>query len=61
MASLVTVATEPEQGVGPFAAQAAEREVERVVVGCCSPESLFREALGGREQTSTGTVNRILP
>lgn len=43
------MATEPERGVGPFAAQAAEREVERVVVGCCSPKSLFREALGGRE------------
>ncbi len=48
-ASLVTVASEPEQSIGPFAAQADERELERVVVACCSPRSLFREALGGRE------------
>ena len=48
-ASLITVASEPEQSIGPFAAQADERELERVVVACCSPRSLFREALGGRE------------
>lgn len=48
VASLVTVASEPEKEIAEFARLADEQDVENVIIGCCASPELFEEALGAR-------------
>lgn len=47
-ASLVTVATQPEEEIAAFAEEAEQQGVEQVVVGCCADRSIFEKALKGK-------------
>ena len=43
-ASLVAVATHPEEEIQAFAREADQRELEHVLIGCCASPSIFEEA-----------------
>ena len=47
-ASLVTVATQPEEEIKAFAREADQQELEHVLVGCCAEPAIFEEALPGK-------------
>ncbi len=47
-ASLVTVATQPEEEIKAFAREVDQQELEHVLVGCCAEPAIFEEALPGK-------------
>ena len=45
---LLKVATNPEEQVQIFAKEAAQQDIENILIGCCAEPAVFEKALAGK-------------